>query len=60
MGTEGIVTLGIGSEPGGLMWFFTLGLESGAVVVVPGTISLTAQARDISLTAQDRDFSLTV
>lgn len=26
MSTEGIVTLGIGSDPGGTLWFLTLGI----------------------------------
>lgn len=30
MSVEGIITLGIGSDPGSLMWFFTLGLYPGA------------------------------
>ena len=29
---KNIITGGIGASPGGLLWFFTYGLESGAVV----------------------------
>jgi hypothetical protein len=57
MGTEGIITLGIGSDPGGLLWFFTLGLSESAVI--PGLIDLTARARDFSMTTDSRDLSLT-
>lgn len=32
MSAEGIITLGIGSAPGNLMWFFTLGLYSSEEV----------------------------
>lgn len=55
MGTEGIITLGIGSDPGGLLWFFTLGLENAPVVPVSVFIELTAKARDFSLTAKARE-----
>ena len=34
---KNVVTLGIGASPGGLVWFITTGLESGAVVATPGT-----------------------
>ncbi len=57
MGTEGIITLGIGSAPGGLLWFFTLGL--GVHSQATGLIDLIAPGRDFGLTAQARDFTLT-
>lgn len=57
MSTEGIITLGIGSSPGDLKWFFTLGL--GGNVVVTGIIDLTARPRGWAVTARARDFSLT-
>jgi hypothetical protein len=35
-----IITLGIGAAPGGLLWFFTSGLESAAVIAdVPGRVT---------------------
>ena len=58
MTTEGIITLGIGSSPGDLKWFFTLGL-AGSDVVVTGIIDLTARPRGWAVTARARDFSLT-
>lgn len=40
---EGIITLGIGSEPDGLLWFFTLGLDTADLLPVTrrsiGTVS---------------------
>lgn len=56
MSAEGIITLGLGSSPGNLKWFFTLGL--GAVTVT-GFIDLTARPRGWALLARERDFSLT-
>lgn len=58
MGTEGIITLGIGSAPGGLLWFFTLGLGTPTESVL-GLIGLTARGRGFDLTGRARDFGLT-
>lgn len=58
MSTEGIITLGLGSAPGDLKWFFTLGL-GGNPVVVTGLVDLTARERGWALLARSRDFSLT-
>lgn len=62
MSTEGLITLGIGSAPGGLEWFLTFGLDVGAEVVVtprpltlrPRTNTLTIRARTNTLTLKDR------
>ena len=56
---ESIITLGIGSGPGSLLWFMTTGL--GVAGPPPtGLVPLIARGRDFSLTAPMRDFSLTV
>lgn len=60
MGTEGLITLGIGGAPGNLIWFMALGLVGGAAASYTGIVHLTAPGRDFSLTATGRDFSLTV
>jgi hypothetical protein len=56
---EGIITLGIGSAPGGLEWFLTLGLDVGAAVVVTPR-PLTLKARSATLTMRERDNTLTL
>jgi len=38
MGTEGQITLGIGSNPGGLRWFFTFGLNSAVQFIPHGVV----------------------
>lgn len=55
---KNIVTLGIGAAPGGLIWFFTGGLESGAAVPpfvdAVYIITVPAQDRRVTVMAQDR------
>jgi hypothetical protein len=51
---EGIITLGIGSDPGGLLAFFTLGLQTGEAAVV------TPAARTYAVEADDRTYAVEV
>jgi hypothetical protein len=46
-----IVTLGIGAAPGGLVWFFTSGLESLASVYTGPGIVMTAPLETRTMTA---------
>jgi hypothetical protein len=65
---KNIVTLGIGAAPGGLVWFFTGGLESGVEVIGPSivmtvpyhshTMSVLTGSHTISVPVQSRTMSV--
>jgi hypothetical protein len=69
--SKNIITLGIGAAPGGLIWFFTGGLESGVpvppfvdavyVITVPAqdrSVIVAAQDRAVTVAAQDRSITV--
>jgi len=49
---KNIITLGIGSSPGKIMWFITMGLETEAALT--GIIALTVQERELATTTGAR------
>lgn len=55
---KNLITLGIGCNPGGLLWFITSGLGSAeAIILVPSerrTLNIGADDRTITVTADSR------
>jgi hypothetical protein len=58
MATEGLITLGIGSTPGGLRWFMTFGLSSA--VLPHGVVGIYTVLRRPTITMVMADYSPSV
>ena len=56
---QNVITLGIGSDPGSIKFFLTLGLDIGEELAVVAGLALTADSRSTGLTAASRSTGLT-